>query len=474
MNKKTKNLSQLKKLKEKVKHHNQGFEYAYGPLNKSDETKLFEQIVRDIIIDRKNLLNADKTKPKVTTRVQNNIMYAIHNGQEININELLKNVNLNHVNLHENDLRGYEILYTKDSNLKNTVPSSNNFDERIVQSDIHQQESLSKLSYAEKVAINVYTSSQYDDMNGILRGCNAPQDFDRCLMDIAVASQGLNSLPSIELPTVTRMQGKYDLDKMMKMQKNHEIEQVQGFLSTSYETQKHFGDVQIVYENVRGVSIAALSEFPDEKEYLIPPSTQIKYTGYKFIQGRHVFTSEGANVLLDTKQETPLHDKTPISKNIPISKNTPISQQLEHLVNKLIDQEEQQLANKGRISKKEAESFIQGFIDLNIQCEVITNAEKALYFKKNKSGKSAFDKDVQILLTTPKGLPLRDRFLYAASNVSNTLGFKKLSNIFNDKISSKGKALMSTQLNQNIKKIKGKFTKHIAATSTSKASSKSL
>ena len=62
------------------------------------------------------------------------------------------------------------------------------------------------------------------------------KDIGRVLMDIAVFSRALNKIPTIELPTVLRMQGVYGVAEMEAMAKNHEVQQLNGFINTAYET----------------------------------------------------------------------------------------------------------------------------------------------------------------------------------------------------------------------------------------------
>jgi hypothetical protein len=428
----------LGELRKDIKHYDQGVQYAYGPLNKSKETRLYEQIIGDIISDKKNALKEDPKvfEPKIKTRVENKNMYVTRNGEEININKLLKNVNLGHVQLPEKSLRDYEFLYENDKDLRSTVPSRNKFEQKISKADIHQQSTLKQLSYAEKIGINIYTGGDYTEMNGILRGSESPQNFDKHLMNIAVASQGLNSLPSIDLPIVSRREGQYGLAKMLEMQKNHEVEQVKGFLSTATETQTGFGEVQIIYKNVQGVNIAAISTFPKEKEYLVPPSTQIKYTGHKIVDGVNIFTAEGANVLLDKKRTL-----------------SP-TERVEKVTDNLIKKSEQKIESKGTISNKEAQNFVKKLIDVNVKHGVINEDAKSLYFKKNKFGKSNFEKDIDALKSKPKELSFGDKLLSAASSVSKSLGLKKLSDIFTDKISPQGKTLISEQYKKNLQLVK--------------------
>jgi hypothetical protein len=157
--------------------------------------------------------------------------------------------------------------------------------------------------------------------------------------------------------------------------------------------------------------------------------------------------------LLDTKQE--------ISS----------TKRVEGAVNSLIEQAEKQIEDKGRISTKEAESFLKEVIDLSVRHGVINKTEQELYFKKDKSGKSVFEEEVKSLTESPKELSLRDKLLNGVSSIFESVGFKKLANIFKKKISVKGQEVIRQQPKQNlqtaVKSIREKLANHIEIEKTS-------
>lgn len=85
-------------------------EYQIGPLVKSKETKLFEEIITDIITDIENQ-SVDSYHKKVNFEEKDGNMYITHKGIEINMNDLIKNVNFNHLELPEAAFRSYENIY---------------------------------------------------------------------------------------------------------------------------------------------------------------------------------------------------------------------------------------------------------------------------------------------------------------------------------------------------------------------------
>ncbi|WP_342224866.1 ADP-ribosyltransferase [Rickettsia endosymbiont of Urophora cardui] len=271
--------------------------YQYGPLNKSKDTQIFEEIIHDIIQDYEN-----NTK-NISFSKSNGQILLNRKGKTINLKNLLNNVNFNHLSISKEDIQ----KYATNTKINLSPPSYKEFQERIKEADIQQAASLSTLDYGEMLAIYKYTGVHYKTMSLLLRDTDAMKtnQIASAMLNTAIASHGLNKLPDIHLPQVIRNQDKYNLNQLIKNAQEHIISQEKGFISTSLapnlkiDTESNKKNVRIIYKNVRGKSISAISQRPDELEYLLPPSTQIRWTGYKNTSAGYVFTAEGANVLLD-------------------------------------------------------------------------------------------------------------------------------------------------------------------------------
>ncbi len=256
-----------------------------------------------------------------------------------------------------------------------------------------------------------------------------------------MASVALNAVPSIELPNVTRMEHRDRLDTMLENAKQQKVVQSNGFTSAAFKAVGHiFGDVQIVFQNIRGVSVSCISRNPFEEEFLIPPSTQIKYTGHKIIDGNHVFTAEGANVLLETERVVSPEDKARSE------------------VEKLIETMESKFQKNELLTKKETQDFLKEVVEINVKHGVISEKEKEIYFKKEPDKKSIFDKDVEKSQAIPRNMSLKDMLLNAISNCTDSLGFKSISTELKNHISQKGKDQLAemnkANLSQTIKTAK--------------------
>ena len=167
---------------------------AFGPINKSKETILFEEIVKDIISDHtQHAIDPDKN-PNITYFNKDDQLWITRNDSKINISKLIKEVNFNHISIEQSYLTQYENLFKNN----NVNPSKEEFQQRINEADLKQQESLKDLSHAEMLAINIYTMNYFESINGLLRGTIIPVDSSSVLMNAAIASQGLNKIPDIE------------------------------------------------------------------------------------------------------------------------------------------------------------------------------------------------------------------------------------------------------------------------------------
>lgn len=215
------------------------YEYAMGPVNKNEETHLFENIVKEVI--------ADKTRvPKQAQFTKDgNVLYVKHNGEKINFSELLSKVNLTQMSLDSESVKAYE----NDGTMHAKSPSREVFAERIAQADVKQQQSLGKLKYGEMLAVFKYTTESYKPMNALMRGQHADlaiKDIPDLVAHVAVASYALTKVPDIELPYVVRNQDTYGLNKMLEKAQTHEVSVEQSFISTAMSSQKDFnGGVQV-------------------------------------------------------------------------------------------------------------------------------------------------------------------------------------------------------------------------------------
>lgn len=196
--------------------------------------------------------------------------------------------------------------------------------EKGLKAAIDEQEAISSLrdlSHGEKIAIYKHTTDNYAHINYLSReqydkfldkeGQLNEEAVKKYLIDGAVTSNAINKIRAVNTPTVTRYKDDYGRDQMIEDVNNNKVTQESSFLSTAYAPAEVFAMTlkaegksvdKVIIEKVKGVNISPLSKLPGEKEYLIPPSTQLKWTGHKIDKdGSHIFTAEGANVQMDRR-----------------------------------------------------------------------------------------------------------------------------------------------------------------------------
>lgn len=183
--------------------------------------------------------------------------------------------------LHQPDLKKQKILH---------FPTEKDFRKLDVNG------SCKNVSYAEMLAINIYTTNFYSKMNPFLRGdmtviAEAAKQgkntlntkAQELLLSCCLAASGLNkvtetsAIPKGSFRGDTRLPD-FVLRERMKAASVGKVTQIGAFTSTSMEKKSAFaGKVQTKFYNLIGKNIASISAFPKEKEFLIPP-TQMQWT----------------------------------------------------------------------------------------------------------------------------------------------------------------------------------------------------
>lgn len=167
-----------------------------------------------------------------------------------------------------------------------------------------------KLVLAEKEAINIYTGSDYRDMNAFLRrdleslgvyweesAENINSRFKEVILHSAIAVSGLNKMPDYapppnpdgSIPQYLFRGESSTPEQVLDIRKSAveaggEVTLEGGFLSTSYGKPVFFGEYSncgIMFKNLKGKDITPLSMFgKGESEVLIPP-THLQWRYYK-------------------------------------------------------------------------------------------------------------------------------------------------------------------------------------------------
>lgn len=148
---------------------------------------------------------------------------------------------------------------------------------------------LTSQAAADKAAISAYTGESYDAVNKALR---AGRRFKNTTLD--AYAEALTEA-AMRQPRVTKvvergikLRNPKTMAKYLQLYREGSIIEEQGFVSTSYEgiPEGFKGGVRIRMLGVDVYDIAALSNFKDEKEALIPPGTRWVVRHSRLVDGQ--------------------------------------------------------------------------------------------------------------------------------------------------------------------------------------------
>lgn len=277
--------------------------YECSPINIDEATIIFQKIIQNVLSNSTSI--AFSKNPTIIVTIEN---------KEYQLSDIIENTNFAHLTFSKDEINAYAnnpaISFVSCFNDKinngfkhkavQQKPSFELFVERIYTIG---PKNLLDLEYGEMLAIHQY-SVQGNPLLWLIRDqYDGPVDkIPQYLMTIAIASHGLYRLPDSDIPCVIRQQDYYNFKMLIDNAKHFKVTQTQEFISTSYYSD-HFAPswrlpVQVIIYNARGKDIKAISGYSYEDEYLLPPSTQLEWTGYQITPRGYIFTAEGRHVLL--------------------------------------------------------------------------------------------------------------------------------------------------------------------------------
>lgn len=193
------------------------------------------------------------------------------------------------------------------------------------------------LSYAEKLAVNIYTTPAYHDINAFLRtrgksenlrklpAQELAQQVKETILVCCIAANGLNKIhiespesgdESVKLEKLNRFEKKNDMEAVFQervkdVKKKRKEKKQEAFISSSLKDDINFSryDTYVtIYQpfgkNPLGKRVELLADLKKEREVLFPPGTQLKFYGYRNKERHHYFAAipvrslEGAAVPL--------------------------------------------------------------------------------------------------------------------------------------------------------------------------------
>lgn len=318
-----------------------------GPLEMTPESREIETIVKQLLghfSGTQILTPAPQTEIKtITTKTGGNTkhLFITVGGKEHDFTALMANMNWAHIRLNTDDFHRYEQYVSKNGKSqmkpkkqgKNEYPDPHYFDAR----DEHQI--LVNLSYAEKLALNIYSGQEifgynttegkpgryYAALNQLLRGEDPSEIFkdtsnkalsgqnltdavSEMLMHLAMVNSGLNKpVPVVPAATYRKewnMPPSVIQERIDSIKSGGEILLNMQMASTSH-TRPGFkpndalgqGGCALAFVNLWGVDITSVSQSASENEVLIPPS-QMRVIG-------HMVNSQGEHIFVVTLARTP-------------------------------------------------------------------------------------------------------------------------------------------------------------------------
>lgn len=261
---------------------------ALGPLPKTDYTFYYEELTRRLM-DGEAFTYEKAADKSHLIRFKNRVY---------NLTEILAYSNLDHLTFNQSDLEQY-VEYCKDT----SIVRPENSDEEFPTEEYFEKQNkkaggvFSEMHYGERLALNVYSTEYYEEMNPLLRGYynfadKTPAQIRDVIVHSAMCGQALAHAPNKVIDGTFRYESVFNQDVLnnrIKIAQEGGAEIVRGFISTGEEPALPFKDkVAITYTGLVGKYLGPLSRFPTEKEFLIPP-TQMTYEGYVKENGVHYF-----------------------------------------------------------------------------------------------------------------------------------------------------------------------------------------
>jgi hypothetical protein len=256
-----------------------------GPLNKSQKTKDFENLIKQILDGKKVQINReDEAAPYVEFKLANQVVkFYLHD---------MKEVDFTHLKFTKEYLDSYASLVVE--NMQGLVglpdcpgvPTNDDFIARDIDN------SVSHLKYAEKLAINIYSGGYYDSMNKLLRGdfdfSDAKEDrIKELLLHVAIMAHGLSrrkemvSRPDFLVRNTVSIQVP---EAFRENTANSVLTKDHSFIS-SHQDQNEANNppyekagIKLVIENPTGLNVVSLSQHPTENEWIIA-TAQLLFLG---------------------------------------------------------------------------------------------------------------------------------------------------------------------------------------------------
>ena len=276
-----------------------------GPLDKTKETIRLEIFIKNFIgrDDDFQVLFDEQEKSYLVTDG------SVTSGSVTNLTKLMAKANFNHLSFSAKDNDNFLSLLTRHGVFEEGGKSPSavmaELEELFELKDSKNE--LNDLSFPEKMAIRIYTGDSYDPINHMLKGRHEKlyedgithQSALTYLMVSAFAISGLQHMSDQPIKHAYRVTGRSFPASLVARRKAAELGGVTrecGLISTSSVApdDDDFGDPSneggscILYMDLKGKNIKALSVHEDETEFLIPP-TDVQWVHCKHSETEALF-----------------------------------------------------------------------------------------------------------------------------------------------------------------------------------------
>lgn len=265
----------------------------YGPLEKTTSTYDFELIIKQLLRGEKPLFINE-----------NNVWHIEIGNSRFNYSELLQKVNFQHLVLDNQDLALYE-----ENHVHFIIRAWYRFNPFKTASHLHS---------AHRAVINSYSLNAHYEINtlfdksldmNLAQGVN---NYIHRLLKASVLMSALNQYnPYRKSPKYTiRTESIFSQqlhEARIALTHHYGVSYIHRFNSTSEKLNTDFlGNTKIIFRNPIGTNISALSSYPTENEFLIPP-TQIRWL--------KVFKKNKTTYFLAQIVDSPMYEIEKISEN---------------------------------------------------------------------------------------------------------------------------------------------------------------
>lgn len=216
-------------------------------------------------------------------------------GTQLELTKILTHANFEHLEFKPPDFKQYEEYIYNHSQYKPDIEGVFPSEELFRAND--KTGAVRELNYAEMLALNLYTSQDYyKNINALTRGTYDFEDRPEWIRDVilhsVMSASGLSKAQDVTIPGTFRYESVYSEDALkqrIELAETGGVSVERNFISSAEIPAERFVDkIAITYTDVKGKCIAPLSAYPNEREFLIPP-TQMQWKGYTQEGDTHYF-----------------------------------------------------------------------------------------------------------------------------------------------------------------------------------------